>query len=254
MTSRPLLFLASLAATAASIPLITPTNTTPLTPRDVIAHDAVVGFPETVPTGSIGDLYLAYQPYLEVINGCVPFPAVDADGNTSGGLEPTGSPSGGCSSSTGQIYARSTISDGTASTYGNAIMYSWYFPKDSPSTGLGHRHDWEGVIIWLSDSSSTSAENILAVCPSAHGDWNCETNASGGVSLEGSRALIRYYSVWPVNHQLGFSGDVGGVQPLVAWESLGEVVRGALEDTDFGDANVPFKEGNWVANLQGATY
>lgn len=47
-----------------------------------IDHDAVVGFDEAVPDSSEGDLILAYKPYLKVFNGCVPFPAVDADGNT----------------------------------------------------------------------------------------------------------------------------------------------------------------------------
>jgi len=50
--------------------------------RAVIDHDAVVGFPETVPSGLPGALYLKNKPYLDVINGCVPFPAVDAEGNT----------------------------------------------------------------------------------------------------------------------------------------------------------------------------
>lgn len=50
--------------------------------RAIIDHDAVVGFPETVPSGATGDLYEAYQPFLDVVNGCVPFPAVDAEGNT----------------------------------------------------------------------------------------------------------------------------------------------------------------------------
>lgn len=50
--------------------------------RAVIAHDAVVGFPETVPDTTVGQLYLKYKPHLKVVNGCVPFPAVDADGNT----------------------------------------------------------------------------------------------------------------------------------------------------------------------------
>ena len=49
----------------------------------MIAHDAVVGFPQTVPSGVIGDLYLKYKPFLYVANGCVPFPAVEADGDTS---------------------------------------------------------------------------------------------------------------------------------------------------------------------------
>ncbi|KAJ3505306.1 hypothetical protein NM208_g16209 [Fusarium decemcellulare] len=50
--------------------------------RAVIAHDAVVGFAETVPSTTAGSLYLKYKPFLKVFNGCVPFPAVDASGNT----------------------------------------------------------------------------------------------------------------------------------------------------------------------------
>ena len=130
-------------------------------------------------------------------------------------------------------------------------MYSWYMPKDSPSTELGHRHDWEGVIVWLSDSSTISADNILAVCPSAHGSWDCSTD---GFSLSGTSPLIKYFSVWPVNHQCGLTDVVGGQQPLVAWESLPEVSRAALEETDFGSGNVPFKEGNWADNLAKATF
>lgn len=54
----------------------------PLERRNVINHDAVVGFAETVPSGTAGSLYLKYKPFLKVFNGCVPFPAVDANGNT----------------------------------------------------------------------------------------------------------------------------------------------------------------------------
>ncbi|KAL2869072.1 NPP1 family protein [Aspergillus lucknowensis] len=246
MASQTLL-LASLVATAAGTPLFKHfSNFT----RGVIDHDAVVGFPETVPDGTLGEQYLAYQPYLVVENGCVPFPAVDADGNTSGGLDPSGGSNGDCSSSTGQIYARSTMADGSDATYGAAIMYAWYFPKDSPSTELGHRHDWEGVIVWLSDGSSTAAENIAAVCPSAHGDWNCDTE----FTLSETHPLIRYFSVWPVNHQLGLTDEVGGSQPLVAWESLPDVSRDALQSTDFGSATVPCKDDVWGGNLEAATY
>jgi hypothetical protein len=53
----------------------------PIEKRATIPHDEVVGFPQTVPSGIEGTLYLKYQPFLDVINGCVPFPAVDADGN-----------------------------------------------------------------------------------------------------------------------------------------------------------------------------
>lgn len=50
--------------------------------RAVINHDAVVGFPQTVPSGVAGTLYLKYKPYLKVFNGCVPFPAVNSNGDT----------------------------------------------------------------------------------------------------------------------------------------------------------------------------
>lgn len=54
----------------------------PVERRDPINHDAVVGFPETVPSGVRGELYLKYKPYLQIDGGCVPFPAVDNNGNT----------------------------------------------------------------------------------------------------------------------------------------------------------------------------
>lgn len=66
--------LLGLAATVLSAPV--------LQKRAVIAHDAVVGFAETVPSGVTGTLYLKYKPYLKNDSGCVPFPAVDAAGNT----------------------------------------------------------------------------------------------------------------------------------------------------------------------------
>lgn len=61
-----------------------PVTATPhnLSRRGTVASDQLVGFAQTIPSGATGDLYLAYQPDLYVVNGCVPFPAVDADGNT----------------------------------------------------------------------------------------------------------------------------------------------------------------------------
>ncbi|KAE8356814.1 necrosis inducing protein-domain-containing protein [Aspergillus coremiiformis] len=215
-------------------------------PRASIGSDKVVGFQQTVPPGITGDVYLAYQPHLYVANGCVPFPAVDAEGNTNAGLKPTGDSHGHCSKSTGQIYVRGAPYGGH---YG--LLYAWYFPKDEPSSGLGHRHDWEGVIVWLADSTSTSADNILAVCPSAHGGWDCSTN---GYTLDGTKPLIRYSSTWPVDHQNGLTSTVGGMQPLIAWESLPPAASTALQNTNFGSAIVPFKDATFAANLGKATF
>lgn len=62
--------------------LTAPATGLPLTRRAVIDHDAVVGFPETVPSGITGEIYLKYKPRLKVFNGCVPFPAVNKAGDT----------------------------------------------------------------------------------------------------------------------------------------------------------------------------
>ncbi|KAI0151238.1 necrosis inducing protein-domain-containing protein [Pestalotiopsis sp. NC0098] len=213
----------------------------PLEPRAVIAHDAVVGFAQAVPSGSLGTALLKYKPWLDVVNGCVPFPAVDSAGNTGGGLNPSGGSSDGCSSSPGQVYARGT-------QYGDyyALMYSWYMPKDSPSDGLGHRHDWEGIVVWIDNLDS---QTIKGLATSAHGDFDVITS---DFPLDGSRPKIRYYSVWPVNHQLGTTSTKGGEQPLIAWDSLTDAARTALENTDFGSATVPFKDSTFTSNLDKA--
>jgi hypothetical protein len=50
--------------------------------RADISSSAVVGFAQTVPDTVEGTLMLQYQPYLKVVDGCVPFPAVDSAGDT----------------------------------------------------------------------------------------------------------------------------------------------------------------------------
>ncbi|KAI6838989.1 hypothetical protein KC367_g663 [Hortaea werneckii] len=215
--------------------------------RADINHDAVVNFPETVPAATIGQLMLKYKPYLYVEDGCVPFPAVDEEGNTSGGLSPSGLPSGDCDSSVGQIYGRSATYDGKL-----AILYSWYFPKDEPSLiesafGIGHRHDWEGIVVWLS-GESLDAE-LLGVAASAHGDYSTSTEPS----LSGNGPLVRYYTELSIlDHSLGFTDTVGGQQPLIAWESMPTVAQDALANKDWGDANVPFIDASFQDNLSEA--
>ena len=67
---------------AAVLALAASATASPLAPRGTVDSDAIVGFAQTVPSGTAGTAYLNYQPYLKVVNGCVPFPAVDASGNT----------------------------------------------------------------------------------------------------------------------------------------------------------------------------
>lgn len=130
-------------------------------------------------------------------------------------------------------------------------MYAWFMPKDEPSFDLGHEYDWEGVIVWVADSSLTTAANIVAVCPSAHGAWDCTTD---GYTLSGTGALIQYESIWPINHSAGLTTTVGGQQPLIAYESLPAVALAALEAYDFGSAIVPFVDATFENNLAACSF
>jgi len=125
-------------------------------------------------------------------------------------------------------------------------MYSWYMPKDSPSSGLGHRHDWENIVVWLSSQSETATLRGVAI--SAHGDYQKETNPP----RNGNRPKIGYVSMWPVNHQLIASDTQGGEQPLIAWESLTPAARSAIETTDFGSATPSFRDNNFQSYLASA--
>lgn len=69
------------AATVKAVPVETSPASPLMRRTTVLAYDDVVGFAQTVPDTTEGTLYTAYQPYLYVYNGCVPFPAVDAAGD-----------------------------------------------------------------------------------------------------------------------------------------------------------------------------
>ncbi|KUI55454.1 hypothetical protein VP1G_02838 [Cytospora mali] len=212
--------------------------------RSDIPSDDVVGFDTTVADDTEGDLMLKWQPYLYVVDGCVPFPAVDAEGDTSAGLSPTGSADGDCSSSTGQVYSRA----GTYDDY-YMIMYSWYMPKDEPSTlegavGIGHRYDWENAVIVLSEESTSAT--LVGMAASYHGDYVVCSGSGCDDYLDGDSPLIKYYSAYDVlDHSLGLTSTVGGTQPLIAWDELPTVAQDALADKDWGAAIIPFLDSDF---------
>lgn len=127
-------------------------------------------------------------------------------------------------------------------------MYSWYMPKDEPSTGLGHRHDWENIVVWLSDDSTSATIHGVAI--SAHGNYQKVSSPH----LSGTRVLVGYESYWPLDHQLIDTSTQGGEQPLIAWESMTSAARSAIETTDFGDATPSFRDSNFQNYLADAYF
>ncbi|TYZ67363.1 hypothetical protein PybrP1_010466 [[Pythium] brassicae (nom. inval.)] len=215
----------------------------------VISHDAVVPFAQPAATTTEQKLGVKFKPQINISNGCHPYPAVDAAGNTSGGLKPSGSQSAGCKGSGHgtQVYGRAVAYNGVY-----ALMYSWYFPKDSPFTGLGHRHDWEHVVVWI-DNPNAANPTILAVSPSAHSGYNKYAPPRAGTVADTS-AKVDYKSNVVINHALDSTTSAGEQQPLIMWDQLTPAARTALENTNFGDAIVPMKDGNFMTKIGNAYY
>lgn len=123
-------------------------------------------------------------------------------------------------------------------------MYSWFMPKDETSDGLGHRYDWENIVVWL-ENAGASMPTLLGVAASGHGNYQDNDSPS----LSGTSPLIRYYSTWPLDHQLGFTITVGAQQPLIALESLTAAAKETLNTFNFGSAVVPFRDDNLQSYL-----
>lgn len=134
-------------------------------------------------------------------------------------------------------------------------MYAWYMPKDQPVNGVqggGHRHEWESVVVWL--SGKTSEAEYLGVAWSGHGGYSTEkAEDSEDGNFSDGRPLIAYNTDGVMNHELHLGTEEGGEQPLIEWEAIGKTARQALTNADFGDANVPLKDGNFEDNLSKAS-
>ena len=191
-----------------------------------------------------------YQPLLYVTDeGCVPFPAVDASGDVSGGLAPTGAPNGDCTSSIGQVYSRYTTYDNLC-----AIMYSWFMPKDMPPSGIGgHRYEWEGIIVWL--SSCDVGASIVKINYSEHGSWSYNSSpptwaGTTGYASYGVHPLVVYHAPdYFLDHHPDPTYTVGGTQPLVGWTYLPAPSLDAIDNFNFSAATPPLNDTTFAGNL-----
>lgn len=111
-------------------------------------------------------------------------------------------------------------------------------PKDEPSEvegalGVGHRYDWENLVVVLSEESSSAT--LVGMAASYHGDYVACSGPACDDYLDGNSPLIRYYTAYDIlDHSLGFTSTVGGQQPLVAWDELPTVAQTALASKDWG--------------------
>ncbi|KAF7928963.1 hypothetical protein EAE99_004707 [Botrytis elliptica] len=132
---------------------------------------------------------------MHIAHGCKPYSAVDGYGNTSGGLQDSGDPTGFCNDPQyGQTYVRGGWSGGR---YG--IMYAWYWPKDHPAAGN------------LINNPEVANPVLIGAAASGHGGVSKTTNPP----RQGTRPKVEYFVEFPKNHALQFTNTPGVDLPMI---------------------------------------
>lgn len=206
----------------------------------------------------------AYQPYFDYdSDSCFPAAAIDAGGKLNGGLQDSGSITGGCRTNhlgKANTYSRAKCNNGWC-----GIIYTLYFEKDQSAAGNlvanGHRHDWESCVVWVKGGDNRPTY----VSASAHGKYSTTTFA--GVPREGSRLKCVYHKEGGLTHTMRFAkdgerpeawGDGGWDEPaLVSWDNFpvgnnGVDLRAKLNSATWGNANFPLKDGRFQTELSRA--
>lgn len=201
----------------------------------VIGHDDVVPL-----TSSAGNIHTKFSPRLRIEHGCDYQAAIDASARVSGGLKDSGSHNGNCSSMPGQIYARTAYtSDGFI-----AVMYAYYFAKDNgfPFPSIGHRHDWEHIVVWTKDGA------VVGASYSAHGDYRKTTSPS---MVDSTHVTADYeldgftHAILPSNATSNLS-----VEGLISYARLSSEIRTLLDSYSWGSAVFPMKSSNFYQNIE----
>ncbi|RYP89301.1 hypothetical protein DL769_000135 [Monosporascus sp. CRB-8-3] len=157
---------------------LTVVNATPIRARDL----------RSALPSSANEIEYKFQPLMDFDkDGCYNTAAIDSSGNTNPGLGPVfKSPSSDCRDGdrlqNNNVYSRKRCNNGWC-----AIMYEYYFEKDQTvwgSFGVGHRHDWENVVVFA------QGDEVKWVAPSCHGKYD---HATGSPRLDGVRPKVVYH-------------------------------------------------------------
>lgn len=120
-------------------------------------------------------------------------------------------------------------------------MYSWYFPKSQSSPGIGQRHDWQNILLWLAYPAEDAV--VLAVNVQVHDKYTYKDVKK--VSWHFTQPLLQYKSgaSWFQGPVLGLTDSwTAETQPMIAWENLTDAARWALNLTDWGAATAAFTD------------
>ncbi|MCD7441010.1 NPP1 family protein [Streptomyces lincolnensis] len=253
---------------------LNPTRRTPRLGRSALvalsAGALVVALPTSASAGvltPLGESTTSFQktfrPYFDYdSDSCFPATAIDWNGNLNGGLQDTGSVTGGCRTDhlgKANTYSRVKCNNGWC-----GIIYTLYFEKDQNAPGNvvgGHRHDWEACAAWVRQGDPQPSH----VSVSAHGQYT--TRAFTSVPRDGARVKCVYHKEGAGTHSMRFAkdgerpeawGDGGWDQPaLVSWNSFPRGkdnldLQAKLNGASWGNANFPLKDGRFEVELERA--
>ncbi|KAJ1324132.1 Glycosyl hydrolase family 71 [Microdochium nivale] len=188
-------------------------------------------------------------------DSCYNIPAVNCAGQFPEGLEPNDLTTG-CRESEdlngSNVYSRRLCNSGWC-----AYMYAYYFEKDYASAGIGHRHDWEHIIVWIPDEP----ERERWVCASQHTGYECLRQDSVRW-LNGDHPKVVYHKDKSSTHTFRMAG--GGddnienhsgqwlLADLVSWRGIPDGIRAALVAHDFGSATLAIKDNTMASAIDSA--
>jgi hypothetical protein len=182
-------------------------------------------------------------------DGCYATAAIGSDGTLNPGLKPGGDVNGHCHDpiqlQNSNTYSREKCNNGWC-----AVMYAGYFEKDQATLGpaaIGHRHDWEHVVVWIKDNQ------VQYVSTSQHSGW--KWYPASQVRFDGTHAKVVYNKDGASTHfyRLANNNDEPPENfthqwyypPLVGWNGYPAGLRDKLMNADFGSATIKINDGRF---------
>ncbi|WP_419571212.1 NPP1 family protein [Rheinheimera sp.] len=197
-------------------------------------------------------------------DGCLPSAGISRSGQMNGGLKPSGSLGGSCRSSN-FLQSSNTLHRFQCQTV-NAVtycghLYALYFEKDQLFANIesGHRHDWEFAAVFTQNGVVTHGSY------STHGD--VVTTAAAMLPFDNGHLKLVYHKDGVSTHVLRFAGaDEAAENPygyfvtpaIASWFELygdglsNSQMRSLLNGFNYGSANLPVSDANFINNLNEA--
>ncbi|MFE8073370.1 NPP1 family protein [Marinobacteraceae bacterium S3BR75-40.1] len=194
-------------------------------------------------------------------DGCLPSAGISRWGKQNGGLKTSGKITGDCRSGN-FLLTSNTMHRYVCKTSGGdqycGHIYALYFEKDQvfDYLGGGHRHDWEHAAVWTKNGVVTHGSY------SAHGGQT--TKPASELPFQNGHLKIVYHKDGLLTHAFRFAKSNEYAEnpygafltpTIVSWYAMvgdglsNAEMRARLNSFDYGSANLPIKDSNFLNNI-----